>query len=517
MFRRLLDWLEERTGIESAVRRFLDEEIPASSGWPQVLGSVALFAFLVQMATGILLALKYAQAPAAAYDSVRYIMTQLTAGRLLRALHHWGASLMIVVVVLHMIQAFVWGAYKKPREATWIGGVILLLLTLYFGLTGYLLPWDNRAYWGTLAATRMLGSNRTSISAVTFTRFYVAHVQILPALTVLPIALHVYLARRRGLAPQPEDESRPRKKYYPAQAAKDTVAIFGWFVALMGMAILARVPLGHMADPTDLSYVARPEWYLLFLFQFLKWFDGPLKVAGAVILPTLAIVALILVPFIDRGKMKTRRRRWGAIGLVALGATFWGGLTARAVATASESRETDMSLVQPWQEISAGNLASIGFFRKARCGSCHAPGKSGAGPDLTLAPSSRPANWLEEHIRSKLSAAGTLTDEPVKMLAAFVAERSAQAVDAWQNAPQNAVEGALIYRANDCGSCHKLNGVGDELGPALNGVGERHDRSWIEQHFADPPKYSPDSIMPAFQFKPDELRLLTDYLVAIPR
>ncbi len=103
------------------------------------------------------------------------------------------------------------------------------------------------------------------------------------------------------------------------------------------------------------------------------------------------------------------------------------------------------------------------------------------------------------------------------MLAAFVAERSDQAVDAWQNAPQNAVEGALIYQANDCGSCHKLNGVGDELGPALNGVGERHDRSWIEQHFADPPKYSPDSIMPAFQFKPDELKLLTDYLVAIPR
>ncbi len=114
MFRRLLDWLEDRTGIE---------EIPASSGWHQVLGSVALFAFLVQAATGILLALNYAPAPGAAYDSVRHIMTQVTAGRLLRALHHWGASLMIVVVVLHMIQTFVWGAYKKPREATWIGGV----------------------------------------------------------------------------------------------------------------------------------------------------------------------------------------------------------------------------------------------------------------------------------------------------------------------------------------------------------------------------------------------------------
>jgi cbb3-type cytochrome oxidase cytochrome c subunit len=177
----------------------------------------------------------------------------------------------------------------------------------------------------------------------------------------------------------------------------------------------------------------------------------------------------------------------------------------------------DMSLVKPWQQISAGNLASIGFFRKAQCGSCHVLGKSGAGPDLADAPSSRPADWLEAHIRSSLKVAGALTGDQVKMLAVFVAERSAPAVDAWQNAPQNAVEGALVYQANDCGSCHMLNGVGDQLGPPLNGVAERHDRSWIEQHFADPPKYSPDSIMPAFQFKPGELKLITDYIMAIPK
>jgi ubiquinol-cytochrome c reductase cytochrome b subunit len=484
--RRLLVWLRDRTGIE---------EIPASSGWPQVLGSVALFGFLVQAATGILLALNYA--PAAAYDSVRHIMAHVTAGRLLRALHYWGASLMIVAVVLHLIQTFVSGTYKKPREAAWIGGVILLLLILAFGLTGSLLPSDNRAYWGTVAITGM------PIGAAIYTRFYAAHVQFLPPLTALLIAWHVYLARRHSKAPAP--------------VLRDTVAIFAWFAALMGMAILARVPLGHIADPADSSYVARPEWYFLFLFQVLKWFDAPLKVLGAVMLPAFAIVALILVPFIDRGEMKTSRRRWGAIGLAALGAIFWGGLTARAIATTPQSREIDMSLVQSWQEISAGNLASIGLFRKAQCGSCHVLGRSGAGPDLTLAPSSRPATWLEDHIKSKVDSPSALTDEHAKMLAAFVSERGAQAVDAWQNAPKNAVEGALIYQANDCGSCHKLNGVGDQLGPVLNGVGERHDRAWIEQHFADPPKYSPDSLMPAFQFNPDELKRLTDYLIAIPR
>jgi ubiquinol-cytochrome c reductase cytochrome b subunit len=486
--RRLLDWLERRTG---------GIDTPASSGWPQVLGAVALFAFLVQAATGILLALHYEPAPGAAYDSVRQIMKQVTAGRVLRSLHYWGAGLMIVVVVLHLIQTFVRGAYKKPREATWIGGVALLLLTLAFGLTGGLLPWDNRAYWGTVA---IIGA---PMGAATSALFYVAHARLLPALTALLIVWHVYLARRHTTAAVP--------------ALKDTMAIFAWFAVLMGMSILARVPLGHIADPSYSRYVSRPEWYFLFLFQFSKWFDGPLKVLASVILPALAIVALILVPYIDRGTMKTAQRRWGAIGLAVLGAIFWGGLTARAIATPPATREMDMSLVESWQEISAGNLASVGFFRKAQCSSCHLLGKSGAGPDLTLAPSSRPAEWLELHIKSSFKPPGMLTDDQVKMLAAFVAQRSALAVDAWQNAPQNAVEGALIYQANDCGSCHKLNGIGDELGPALNGAGERHDRTWIEQHFADPPKYSPDSIMPAFQFKPDELKPLTDYLMAIPR
>src|SRR5665213_108084 len=200
MFRQLLDWLEDRTGVESAIKHFLYEEIPASSGWHQVFGSIALFAFLLQVVTGILLALNYAPTPPEAYDSLRYIMTQVTAGRLMRALHHWGASLMIIVVVVHMIQTFLWGSYKKPREATWIAGVALLLLTLAFGLSGYLLPWDNRAYWGTVVTTqiasqapllgpylsRLLGGE-AAIGVVTFARFYGMHVLLLPPITTLLI------------------------------------------------------------------------------------------------------------------------------------------------------------------------------------------------------------------------------------------------------------------------------------------------------------------------------------------
>ena len=186
MLRSIIDWLEHRTGIESAIHHFLYEDVPASAGWHQVLGSVALFAFLTQVFTGILLAVNYAPTPGEAYNSLRYIVTELTGGQMIRGLHHWGASLMIIVVVLHMVQVFLWGAYKKPREATWIVGAVLLLITLAYGLTGYLLPWDNRAYWATTVPVhisalppgagpyvlRLLGSDGGSIGAVTFARFY---------------------------------------------------------------------------------------------------------------------------------------------------------------------------------------------------------------------------------------------------------------------------------------------------------------------------------------------------------
>jgi ubiquinol-cytochrome c reductase cytochrome b subunit len=152
---RLALWADHRTGIETGIRNFLYEQIPASSGWHQVFGSVAVFLFMLQAFTGMLLAFNYAPTPGDAYNSLRYIITELTAGRLIRGLHHWGASMMIVVVVMHMLQVFLYGCYKRPREATWMAGVGLLLLTLAYGLTGYLLPWDNRAYWGTVVTTQI--------------------------------------------------------------------------------------------------------------------------------------------------------------------------------------------------------------------------------------------------------------------------------------------------------------------------------------------------------------------------
>jgi len=287
----LNDWVDHRTGLPTAIQTFLYEDIPASAGWHQVFGSVAMFLFMIQAFTGALLAFNYAPTPGDAYNSLRYILTEVTAGRLMRGLHHWGASMMIVVVVLHMVQVFLYGAYKKPRETTWMVGVVLLLLTLAYGLTGYLLPWDNRAYWGTVVTTRiaaqapLLGSYLTrllggedSIGVVTFARFFGLHVLLLPPATALLMGIHIYLVRKHGVAPAPGDEALPTRKFYPQQVLKDTIAIFIAFAILFLMAVAVRVPLEQLADPTDTSYIPRPEWYFLFLFQTLKFFEGRFEV-----------------------------------------------------------------------------------------------------------------------------------------------------------------------------------------------------------------------------------------------
>ena len=348
-------WFDDRTGLVTAIKHFLDEDIPASSGWHQVFGSIALFLFVVQVFTGILLAFNYVPQPGASYFSLQAIINELTGGRIIRGLHHWGSSMMVVVVVLHMIQVALWGAYKKPRETTWIVGVALLLLVLGFGLTGYLLPGDNRAYWSTVVTIqisalapgagefvmRLLGSPDGIVGVSTSSRFYALHVLLLPAVTVLLIVFHVYLVLRHGVTPAPQDAGRPTKKFYPEQAFKDTMAVFAAFAVLFAMAVAIDVPLESVADPTDTSYIPRPEWYFLFLFQTLKFFEGSMEVVGAVILPTLAIGALFLVPFIDRGRAKRVGQRAFAWGIATLAVAGWAGLTIGAIlSTPEHSRAT---------------------------------------------------------------------------------------------------------------------------------------------------------------------------------
>src|SRR3984957_15021596 len=205
-FGQFIEDFDHRTGLHSGLRKFLYEEIPASSGWHQVFGSVALFLILIQFFTGAMLAFNYAPTPGDAYSSLRYILTEVTAGRLMRGLHHWGASMLIVVVVLHMVQGFLWGAYKKPRGG---GGVVTTQIGATVPVMG---PYGSRL----LASTGDIG-------VVTFARFYGLHVLLLPPATLLLIVLHIYFVRRHGVAPMPGDENRPKKSFFPEQVFKDTI------------------------------------------------------------------------------------------------------------------------------------------------------------------------------------------------------------------------------------------------------------------------------------------------------
>lgn len=209
------DWLDERLGWRQVWNAIFKRYIPKIN-WLYTLGSASLFLVVNQVVTGILLTIYYVPTPDHAYDSVQYITTQVPAGWFIRGLHHYGASAMVIVVVLHMLRVIFYGAFKFPREITWLSGVVLLLITMAFGFTGYLLPWDQRAFWATTVGTRIAGVTPVigdgilrimrggeDLSAVTLVRFFGTHVWVLPVLLMSLIALHLYLVIRIGISAVP--------------------------------------------------------------------------------------------------------------------------------------------------------------------------------------------------------------------------------------------------------------------------------------------------------------------------
>lgn len=210
------DWFDERLGWRQAWDAIFKRNIPKVN-WLYTLGSASLFLVINQVVTGILLTIYYVPTPDHAYDSVQYITTQVPAGWFIRGLHHYGASAMVIMVVLHMLRVIFYGGFKYPREVTWISGVILLLVTLGFGFTGYLLPWDQRAYWATTVGTRIAGVTPVigdgilrimrggeDLSAVTLVRFFGTHVWVLPVMLISLVAFHLYLVIRIGISAVPQ-------------------------------------------------------------------------------------------------------------------------------------------------------------------------------------------------------------------------------------------------------------------------------------------------------------------------
>jgi len=342
------DWFDSRTGCRKLLHEALYENVPGGSRWRYVWGSTLTFAFVVQVITGVFLWMAYSpNSTNGAWESVFYIQHQMWGGWLLRGIHHFTAQAMTVLLVLHLMQVVIDGAYKAPREINFFFGVILLVFVLALSLTGYLLPWDQKGYWATKVATNIMAITpfvgpslqKMVIGGAdyghhTLTRFFALHAGVLPGLVILFIVGHIYLFRRHGLTAK-EPKTRPDCAFWPDQVLKDLVACLAVMAVVVFLIVKPRLfggvemgaDLGAPADPSEAYSAARPEWYFLFLFQFLKagWltklFGHNGELVGAIIIPSLVMLVLVTMPFIGKWRLG-HRFNVGFLSVILAGAAL---------------------------------------------------------------------------------------------------------------------------------------------------------------------------------------------------
>jgi cytochrome b6 len=353
MLKKTYAWIDERFNISPLIDFMRHKSVPVHrhTVW-YYMGGVALFLFIVQVVTGILLVLYYHADADAAYESVRYITTKVPFGWLIRSVHSWSANLMVFFVFAHMFSVFFTRAFAKPRELTWVTGFVLMALALGFGFTGYLLPWNELAFFATKVGTDIAGvvpvigepmkvllRGGEDVTGATLSRFHAIHIALLPAIFFVLLTLHLVFVQRQGMhAPEYVENLPPERKkmipFFPNFLMRDTLL---WLIVLnvvLALAVFFPWEIGDKADPfTSAPQGIRPEWYFMFMFQTLKLLPGHIgfvegEVLGIVVFG-LAGLAWMLVPFWEirrRGRVKPMT----IIGVVAilymLGMTVWGYL-----------------------------------------------------------------------------------------------------------------------------------------------------------------------------------------------
>jgi ubiquinol-cytochrome c reductase cytochrome b subunit len=362
------DWLDHRTGYRKLIDALLLEHIPGGAKWRYVWGSTLAFVFMVQLITGVLLMTSYSAGDSTAWSSVYFIQYQMDFGWLIRGLHHFGSQTMVVLLGLHMLQVVIAGAHLPPREVNWWLGLALLAAVLGLSLTGYLLPWDQKGYWATQVATNIAGNlpgagpflQKIIVGGPvyghhTVTRFYTLHVAILPPLVIALIIAHLTVFRRHGVT-HPKN-AQGEGWFWPDQAFRDMLVSLGVFAVMLGLVLYG---FGHKVEttapvvqsespaastetsppslydkwahagregrganldaPADPArpYPARPEWYFLFLFQLLKYFEGEQEIIGTVVIPNAVLVLLFFLPLLGYGRMRAFGHAVGVLVIVAL-------------------------------------------------------------------------------------------------------------------------------------------------------------------------------------------------------
>lgn len=519
------NWLRERIGGVPADAKVAT--VPGVS-FAYVFGWVLVLLLGVEVITGLALSAFYSPSTSDAWASVAYVQDRVPGGWLVRGLHHHGASALVIISGVHLLQTALFGAYKKPREVTWWLGILLLLLVLAFAITGYVLRWDQSGYWanqvevGIAAGTPIIGKPVRALLVggndygnLTLTRFYALHVLLLPALTVLVLLYHVALARRHGTTPRWDRSDSAAVPRWPAQSLRDVIAMAAVIILLLGYTAATHgADLAAPADPAS-AYDARPLWYFRWLFE-LRHLFGSLEQVAAMIAPALVLGFLLVLPLVDRSPFYdpgTRKRWLGALaGTVAL----IGLLTALSfMADAGDSelakrQEFQAKRAQQARELAAKSgvpatgpqdlfATHVPMYRARmlyaqRCASCHDAGsKERKGPIIGPGHGSR--EWMRGFLKAPSSDAYwghtklAKTDDAMKAVDVEGSELDdlvevlyAQSGAADVVASKRDRGKAIFEKA--CTDCHSLDeGVAGGSGPGLAGVGSR---DWYTRFIGNP-------------------------------
>ncbi len=467
-------WLNRRTGIDDLLRGALDEPIPGGARFAYVFGSGLLFIFISQVITGVFLALYYVPSADHAHTTVAYITKAVTAGSFLRSLHAYGASAMIVVMFLHLSQTYIYGSYKGRRELLWLSGCVLFGLVLGMAFTGYLLPWDQRAYFATAVGTnavseipvigesiKRLMRGGTEMGTLTISRFFVAHVFLIPALIFALVGSHIFLFRKAGAAgPVDEDPYHPKQTpslFYPRQVLMDLSLTALLIVGLGLLCFFAPMQLGPPANPADTQYIPRPEWYYLPIFQWLKYWHGSAAIIGVLVIPTLLALTIVALPFLDRSIERRPWKRPAAMGAYAFLVVSLAGLGLRSEYLDRHDPGVAQQLAK--QNAEEATYASEPFQ-----------------PELSSA---------------SLVAANVTLADPL------------------------AAKGKIIFEGQSCDACHGDGGVGTAAAPALVGISQKFSPDGLAELFKHPTAKMTAGGMPSIDLPPEDLKALIAYLESL--
>jgi ubiquinol-cytochrome c reductase cytochrome b subunit len=423
-----------------------------------------------------------------------------------------------------MLRVVALGSYKKPREVTWITGVVLLLVVLGFALTGYLLPWDQKAYWATTVTVNIARSGPmgewvsslmkggSTLGSLTLLRWYAAHVFLLPGALIGFVIAHLYLMRRHGISGALKPVAGVEKPFYPYHAFKDTIVSAIVFAFLLTLAINIRPPLDALADPTDASYVPRPEWYFLSLFQLLKYFPGPLEPLATMVIPGVIVLLLLALPFLDSHPDRHPFKRplvtggFAVIGLGIIVLTYLGYKDTPA--HADPARWTPMA------------IAGREFAHDKQCQRCHTQG--GVANPIENTRVTRDPEWLITHARDPevITAGlrpvprGAMTEAQARSILSYMKKVRSGATTPPPLDPQ-VKEASLIF-GRYCSACHMIDFEGGAAGPDLTHVGARRDAMWLKGWIAEPEALDPAANMPPFgdRLTDAQLTAIAEYLAA---